>query len=140
MIVCIDTNSIVQLFGKRSPYRAIVLELTRGRIELAVSSAILLEYEEVAAALYGPEFAKEVMGFLSLAAAAGSVRLVDPSFHFHIISADPDDNIFVDCAITAEANHIITEDRHFEALRGAGYKAQPITPTEFIRQFLKAGK
>ena len=61
MIVCIDTNSLVQLFGKRSPYRAIVVALMSGRIELAVSSAILLEYEEVAAAMYGPMFAKEVM-------------------------------------------------------------------------------
>ena len=67
MIVCIDTNSLVQLFGKRSPYRAIVVAAMSGRIELAVSSAILLEYEEVAAAMYGPVFAKEVMGFLALA-------------------------------------------------------------------------
>ena len=137
MIVCIDTNSLVQLFGKRSPYRAIVVAVMSGRIELAVSSAILLEYEEVAAAMYGPVFAKEVMGFLALATTAGSVRLVNPSFHFRIITADPDDDIFADCAIAAEATYVVTEDRHFEALRGAGYKVQPITPEKFIRQFLE---
>jgi len=136
MTVCIDTNSLVQLFGKRSRFRAIAAALMDARIELAVSSAILLEYEEVAAAMYGPEFAREVMGFLDLAAAAGSVRRIAPSFHFRIVSADPDDDIFADCAIAAEAEHIITEDRHFEAMRGAGYKAQPITPDEFIRRFL----
>lgn len=136
MTVCIDTNSLVQLFGKRSRFRVIAVALLDGRIELAVSSAILLEYEEVSAAMYGPEFAREAMGFLDLAIAAGSVRRIDPSFHFRIITADPDDDIFADCAIAAAATHIITEDRHFEALRGAGYKAQPITPDEFIRQFL----
>lgn len=138
MIVCIDTNSLIQLFGKRSPFRAIAVAVLDARIELAVSSAILLEYEEVAAAMYGPEFAREVMHFLDLATAAGSLRRVDPSFNFRIISADPDDDIFADCAIAAAVEHIITEDRHFEALRDAGYKAQPITPLEFIRRFLPA--
>ena len=107
-----------------------------GQIELAVSTAILLEYEEVAAAMHGPVFAREVMNFLDLATASGFVRHFTPQFHFHIITADPDDDIFTDCAIAADAEYIITEDRHFKALRNAGYKPQPITPEEFIRQFL----
>ncbi len=40
-----------------------------GRIELAVFSAILLEYEEVAAAMYGTVFAQEVLGFRAIAIA-----------------------------------------------------------------------
>ena len=51
MIVCIDTNSLVQLFGKKSPVRAIAIALMDGRNEFAVSTAILLDYEEVAAAM-----------------------------------------------------------------------------------------
>jgi len=137
MTVCIDTNSLIQLFGKRSRFRSIAVALMDGRIELAVSTAILLEYEEVAAALYGPEFASEVANFLTLATAAGSVRRMDPHFHFHIVTADPDDDIFADCAIAAGAEPIITEDRHFEAMRDAGYKPQPIAPEEFIRRFLQ---
>lgn len=136
MIVCIDTNSLVQLFGKKSRFRAIAVALMGGRLELAVSTAILLEYEEVADAMYGPGFAREVMNFLDLATASGFVRHFSPQFHFHIITADPDDDIFADCAIAAAAEYVITEDRHFEALRNAGYKPQSITPEEFIRQFL----
>ena len=37
------------------------------------------------------------------------------------------------CAIAAEADFIITGDHHFDALRGIGYKPQPVTPEEFIR-------
>ena len=136
MIVCIDTNSLVQLFGKKSRFRAIAVALMGGQIELALSTAILLEYEEVAAAMYGPVFAREVMHFLDLAAASGFIRHFTPQFHFRIITADPDDDIFADCAIAADAEYIITEDRHFKALRNAGDKPQPITPEEFIRQFL----
>ena len=136
MIVCIDTNSLVQLFGKKSRFRAIALALMDGRIELALSTAILLEYEEVAAAMHGPVFAREVMNFPDLAMASGFVRHFTPQFHFRIITADPDDGIFADCAIAADAEYIITEDRHFTALRNAGCKPQPIPPEEFIRQFL----
>jgi hypothetical protein len=60
MTVCIDTNSLIQLFGRKSRSRAIAVALMDGRIESAVSTAILLEYEEVAAELYGPVFAQEV--------------------------------------------------------------------------------
>ena len=53
-----------------------------------------------------------------------------------MISTDPDDNKFCDCAIAAEASFVVTEDNHFDVLRSAGYKPKPIKPDEFIRQFL----
>ena len=55
---------------------------------------------------------------------------------FNLITADPDDNKFADCAIAAEADFIITADQHFEVMRGSGYKPQPVTPEEFIRLHL----
>lgn len=137
MTVCIDTNSLIQLFGRRSRFRPIIIAVMDGRIEFAVSNAIRLEYEEVAASLYGPAFAREVMDFLGLATAGGFVRQCDPRFHFRLITADQDDDIFADCAIVAEAEYVITEDHHFEALRNSGDKPQPITPDEFIRRFLR---
>ena len=136
MTVCIDTNTLIQLFGKRSRLRAIAVAVMEGRIGLGVSTAILLEYEEVAAAMYGPAFAREVMNFLDLALAAGSVRHCDPRFHFRLIVADPDDDIFADCAIAAAASYIVTEDGHFESMRNSGYQPQPVTPEEFIQRFL----
>jgi len=52
------------------------------------------------------------------------------------VKADPDDNIFTDCAVTAGADFLITEDRHFADLAQSGYKPQPIAPREFIARFL----
>jgi len=54
----------------------------------------------------------------------------------HPITHDPDDNKFADCAIAAEADFILTEDRHFQELNGSGYKPQPITPAEFMKRCL----
>ena len=40
----------------------------------------------------------------------------DPYFRFHLIEQDPDDNKFVDCAIVAGADYIVSEDAHFRVL------------------------
>lgn len=42
---------------------------------------------------------------------------IDPYYHYHMIEADPDDDKFVDCAISAGAKFIITEDHHYNVLK-----------------------
>jgi len=75
--------------------------------------------------------------FIELAQVAGSsMEHVASWFQFHIISADPDDNNFTDCAISANADFVVTEDRHFAPLANAGFRPQPITPMEFIQRYL----
>ena len=46
-----------------------------------------------------------------------NVVFLMPYFHFNLISADPDDNKFVDCAIQANARYIVTNDHHYDVLR-----------------------
>ena len=43
-------------------------------------------------------------------------RMFDPHFRFGLIEQDPDDNKFVDCAIIAGADYIVSEDAHFRIL------------------------
>lgn len=136
MIVCVDTNVFVQLFGRRSAGQPIALAVVEGRLNLAVSTPILLEYEEVARALYGASFWAEASTFLDLAALAGQVRQIVPQFQFRLITADPDDDAFADCAIAAGADFIITEDRHFDVLHRSGHRPRPIAPGEFIQRVL----
>lgn len=137
MKVCIDTNVLVQIFGRSQSERPIRDALQSGQIELAVSDDILLEYEETISRLSGPARWREVEQFFTLLFYLHSnILFIDPHFHFGIISVDPDDNKFVDCAIAAQAIYIITSDRDFSSLVGSGYKPQPITPAEFIRRHL----
>ena len=42
---------------------------------------------------------------------------VTPYYHFNLITADPDDNKFVDCAVAGNAMVIVTEDRHYDVLK-----------------------
>ena len=137
MTVVLDTNVVLSARAAGHPHYVLVLALAAGVIRLAVSTEILLEYEEIITANAGADRWRQFASVLEGAGELhGNVLHIAPSFRFHLIAADADDNKFADCAIAAEADWIITDDRHFDALKTAGYKPQPVTPEEFIRRHL----
>ena len=42
-------------------------------------------------------------------------------YHLHLITADPDDDKFVDCAFKANARYIVTEDHHYDVLKQTSF-------------------
>ena len=76
------------------------------------------------------EFASLVIEAISN---APNVERVTPAYHFNLITADPDDNKFVDCAITAGATYIVSNDRHFNELQRYDFpKVDVRTLAEFL--------
>jgi putative PIN family toxin of toxin-antitoxin system len=137
MIVCLDTNTLVQALAEGHLFHTILDAWVAGQWTWALSTEVLLEYEEVLTRMSGAGRWRKLARLMDLAEiTSGNILRVSPSFHFLIVTADPDDNIFADCAITAGADYLITEDRHFAALLEAGYRTKPITPREFIARFL----
>jgi predicted nucleic acid-binding protein len=137
MILCIDTNTVVQALAEHHPFHPILDTWAAGRLTWAVSTAILLEYEEVLTRLSGPSRWRKLARLMDLAEiTSGNLMRVAPSFQFHVVTGDPDDNSFTDCAITADADYLLTEDAHFAPLVEAGYKPRPISPQEFIARFI----
>ena len=137
MVVCIDTNAALGMFGRAAPLLTMRLGLLAGKFRWAFSNEILLEYEEIAAREMGPAGVERMLRFIELAGRArGAILRISPTFRFHLIAADADDNKFADCAIAAEADFIVTADHHFNVMCGSGYKPQPIAPEEFIRRHL----
>jgi len=137
MRVCVDTNVLVQLFGTARPYRRIADAFQQGSLELAVSTEILFEYEEALTQLSGQARWQTVIRFLErISKLRNNVLYVEPHFRFRVISADQDDNKFVDCAIVGEADFIVTSDRHFDVLASSGYKPKPIHPVQFMTAHL----
>lgn len=137
MIVCVDTNVMLSAMARQSPIAPLFKAILTEQIHLAVSVPILLEYEEIAAERGGAAFASKLMLWLSLVLQRQGSHLVNPAFQFHLIPSDADDNKFADCAVTANADYVITDDVHFAPLANKGYRAQPITPLEFIQRQLK---
>lgn len=112
--IVLDTNSLIQCISPKSRYREIWDSFLEGTNILCLSDEILNEYEEILERLGGVELAKMVV---DLILNSPYTLLVTPYYSFHLISADPDDNKFVDCAIVANAKFIVTEDHHFQVLK-----------------------
>ena len=129
--VVIDTNCLLQIIARRSPYRPIWDAFLDGRYDLCVSDEILDEYQEVLAQNITPTVAENVVLLLLN---RKNVQLVDPHFRLALITADPDDNKFVDCAFAAGADYLVSEDKHFEVLRTTSFpKLNLVTLDEFMR-------
>jgi putative PIN family toxin of toxin-antitoxin system len=137
MTVVIDTNCLLPMLSLTHPSRVIREEWAKGRFTWAMSTEILLEYQEIAEPRIGRGRWKDFLLLLEIGSTLfDNVRLITPHFRFEQIPADPDDNKFADCAIVTHAEWVITEDRHFKSMTGSGYKPQPIRPENFIRQVL----
>ncbi len=59
-------------------------------------------------------------------------RIVEVPGALRVISADPDDDVVLECAEVASATHLITGDRHLLTL-GNYNKTAILTPADFVR-------
>ena len=75
---------------------------------------MLAEYEEVLQRFYPKCFVDDVIHELLL---AHNCIKTNNYFKWNLIATDPDDNKFVDCAINAGADYIVTNDKHFNILK-----------------------
>lgn len=96
-----------------------------------MSNEILEEYQEILGQQITPTIAENVV---LLILNRENVRLVDPHFRMRLITADPDDNKFVDCAFAAGADYLVSEDSHFNVLRATPFpQLNLITLDEFMQ-------
>jgi putative PIN family toxin of toxin-antitoxin system len=136
MIVCLDTNTLVQGRNPRHRFFPILQAVVDGRLNWAISNRILHEYQEVICRSSGADSWAQLVRLMELLEmTTNNIVRVSPQFQFHVISTDPDDNAFTDCAISVNADYVITEDSHFAPLADSGYRPQPITPAAFIERY-----
>ena len=112
--IVLDTNCLLQSLPTKSPYHNVWTSILEGKVSLCVSTAILEEYEEILAAKTSAEIATNIIE----AIVRLSTTVHQESYlHFNLIEQDMDDNKFVDCAIAANAEYIVTNDHHFSVLK-----------------------
>lgn len=109
--VVIDTNVLIAMIGLTSPYRWIFDSVINGELTMCVTTEIVLEYREILARKNGEEVAENMVQFFSV---HPFVEKVEPFYRFKVIEQDPDDDKFVDCAVAASADCIVSNDRHFQ--------------------------
>ena len=112
--IVLGTNCLLQILPTRSKYHTIWEQILNGKVRLCVNTEILDEYEEIIGQKMTPMIAHNVVE----AIARLSTTLFQTSYvHFRLIEQDQDDNKFVDCAIAANADYIVSNDAHFSVLK-----------------------
>lgn len=112
--IVLDTNCLLMAIPRRSPYHKILVDFLKGNYLLCVSNEVVLEYEEILISKVGLVIANNIVNAIM---ASPYTIFIHPQNRYHLIDSDPDDNKFVDCAITAKAKYIVTQDRHYDVVR-----------------------
>lgn len=112
--VVVDTNCLIQMISRHSQYRPIWDAFLSGKFLLCISNEILEEYQEILEQQTTAQIAENVV---LLILNKKNVIFVDPHFRMGLVTEDPDDNKFVDCAFAANADYLVSDDKHFEVLK-----------------------
>ena len=114
MRAVIDTNVLLVSISSRSSYHWLYKSILANTFEIAFSSDILTEYEELISQHWHPDVAVAVIrSLLELPNAIATTVF----YQLNLIKNDPDDNKFADCAFTANADYLVTEDKDFDVLK-----------------------
>ncbi|MBN8683446.1 MAG: putative toxin-antitoxin system toxin component, PIN family [Chitinophagales bacterium] len=114
MKIVVDTNCLVASIPRGNPEYWLYESFRDERFQWCVSNEILSEYEEVLTRFYNARTSELVLRILL---AAPNIILSEPFFKYGLIVADPDDNKFVDLAISINANYLVSNDKHFQILK-----------------------
>lgn len=134
--IVLDTNALIMCISPKSKYRSAWKAFLDGEFTLCVSNEVLEEYSEVLGRNLSPAIADYIIQTIMMRA---NVLLFDPHFRCNLISEDPDDNKFVDCAFAANAKYIVTEDHHFNVLKRISFpKINIIGIDDFCRELSNA--
>lgn len=134
MRIVVDTNVLVSgLLSPFGPPGVVVSQIASGVVCLCYDGRILAEYADV---LYRETFP---FSEASIAALLGAIQangeLVFPA-PLHLRLSDPDDEPFLEVAITSLADYLVTGNtRHFPARARQGVKI--LSPRQFIDRALR---
>ncbi|OAT79413.1 putative toxin-antitoxin system toxin component, PIN family [Desulfotomaculum copahuensis] len=110
MKITVDTNVLTSALGWNGPEAAVIEMVLESKIELCLSVQILGEFYRV---VQYPKFGfndEEVDGFVGRLLPV--VTFISPMQKINAVTADPDDNKIIDCAVAGEANYLISGDKH----------------------------
>nr|WP_293546388.1 putative toxin-antitoxin system toxin component, PIN family [Prevotella sp.] len=131
--IVLDTNCLLQIIARQSKNYFLWEGFLNGDYSLYYTTEILEEYEEILSIKANSIIASMVIEIIKQ---APNSFPVDAHFHWNIITHDPDDNKFVDCAIVANADFIVSEDRHFKELENVKFpKVIVVRLEEFARMY-----
>ena len=135
MKVVIDTNVFVSaLFSAHGTPRRIIDLWKTSEITLCITKEILEEYIDV---LRRFDFIEkhELKRLLDLFKKRMNLIFIAFTSSLSVIKDDPGDNKFIECAVAAKAQYIISGDKHLKALK-VYRNIKIVSPSEFLQRYL----
>lgn len=129
--VVYDTNVLISGIGfGGTPWRCLV-EVFMGDVEMVTSDAALAEFERVLGYDHLPFSPTEQERFPELLRREATV--VNPVVSIEPVEADPDDEVFLRCAVAGDVTYLVSGDSHLTDL--GSYDGIPILePAVFLSE------
>jgi putative PIN family toxin of toxin-antitoxin system len=131
--VVVDTNVFVSSFFGGNP-RKIVDLWKSGQLTLCLSKPIIDEYVGVLQRI-GLKNERELRELLHLFAHGFHIIFSAKTPELHFVEEDPDDDKFIECAVSLKADFIISGDKALLAIQDyMGIRI--VTPKKFLDSFI----
>ena len=134
MKVVLDTNVLLIAVSRKSRFHKIFSSLVDGEYTICITDDILFEYEEILKKYLDGVVAESIMEIFEN---AQNVIWINKYFKWNLITEDPDDNKFVDCAIACGAQFLVSNDKHFNILKKIKFPKVNVVKAEDFLKTLK---
>jgi putative PIN family toxin of toxin-antitoxin system len=134
MKIVLDTNVLISgIFFTGPPYQ-ILKAWQKGKITFVVSEEILSEYQRVANEMSLKFPTIDIRKILQLITIHSEI--VNTHGYEVTICEDPDDNMFISCAVASKSKVIVSGDKHL--LKIVSYQnIRVLKPRELVDNYLK---
>ena len=131
--VVLDTNVLLVSISNRSRLHWIFEGLINKEYTLCVTTEILAEYAEIIERHMSFETSESVLGVIEN---LPNIELITTYYQFRLLK-DEDDDKFVDCAIAANAEFIVSHDKDFKVLSQIDFPKVVVIDTDQFQENLK---
>jgi putative PIN family toxin of toxin-antitoxin system len=131
--VVLDTNVLLVSLSEKSKLHWIFKSLVDRRYELCVTTDILNEYAEIIEQKMGQDVSESVLGMIEN---LSNTTFITHYYRFQLLN-DEDDDKFVDCAIAANADFIVSHDKDFNVLKSINFPSVKVIDTGVFWEILK---
>ena len=132
--IVLDTNCLLQIIARKSKTHFLWKGFLDGNYCLCYTTEILEEYEEIITQKANHLIAKMILEIITQ---APNTKKINAHYRWGLITQDPDDNKFVDCAVVANADFIVSDDKHFKELESIDFpKVVVVRLEEFAKLYL----
>jgi putative PIN family toxin of toxin-antitoxin system len=129
MKIVLDTNVFISGIFFSGPPAQILKSWKDQKFQIVISKEILSEYQRVAHELSNKFSAVDIGPIIELFTIYGEI--VETEGISVTVCEDPDDNMFIECAIASNSKIIVSGDKHL--LRISGYQGiDVVKPRDFI--------